>query len=200
MPALPKPESTFTPCPSGTHFARCVGVIDLGTRENTFDGQTRMRHEIMVTFETPSEQMDNGDPFTISGWYTWSMNEAANLRLHLESWRGKAFTDDDFGDGGFEIKNILGVPAMITVGTTKGGKAKLIGVGPLPKGTEVPPQINPTRYMFLTADEFDREVFASLGDTLKERIMETPEYKALTESHADDQVQYEPETDTDTPF
>ena len=41
--------------------------------------------------------------------YTLSMSEKANLRKHLETWRGKAFTEADFGPGGFNMAKLLGV-------------------------------------------------------------------------------------------
>ena len=43
------------------------------------------------------------------------MSEKAKLRKHLESWRGKAFADADFGPNGFNIKNILGVAGLLAI-------------------------------------------------------------------------------------
>src|SRR6185369_10438591 len=73
---LPAPtESNFTPVPAGTHLGICYRVIDLGTQSTNFNGETKLAHKVLVSWEIPDEKMDDGRPFTISQSYTWSMHE-----------------------------------------------------------------------------------------------------------------------------
>ncbi len=82
--------------------------------------------------------------------YTASMNEKANLRHHLEAWRGKTFTDEEAE--AFDVSAILGKPCMLTVmHTQKDGKtyANIAGLGAIPKGINpktIIPEITPILY------------------------------------------------------
>jgi hypothetical protein len=49
----------------------------------------------------------------IAKQFTLSLNEKANLRADLASWRGRDFTPEEIR--GFDLKNILGHWAMISV-------------------------------------------------------------------------------------
>lgn len=190
MPPLPKPTEggNFAPTPSGTHLAMCYRIIDLGTQPIEYKGEKKMQHKILISWELPDELMPDGEkegePFTVHHRYTWSMHEKASLRRDLESWRGLAFQDGDFGPGGFEIQNILGKPCLITiVHETKGDKtyANIASISKLPKGMQAPkfPKNDP-KFCWLNGEEFDRDVFDSLSDKLKQAIMDSPEYKAFT--------------------
>ena len=124
---LPAPtESSFTPVPAGTHLGICFRVIDLGTQQTTFNGDTKTAHKVLISWEIPDEVMGDGRPFMISQSYTWSMHEKATLRKSLEAWRGVAFTDRDFGPGGFDIKNIIGKACTLSVvHTAKNGSVNV---------------------------------------------------------------------------
>lgn len=182
---IPKPSEgggDFELAPTGTHLAICYRVIDLGTQESTFDGQTKHVHKVLVGWELPDEKMSDGRPFIIQQRYTWSMHEKATLRQHLEAWRGVAFVEKDFGKGGFDIKNILGKPCVISImHTEKGGKtyANISGVGKLMKGQTVPAQTNPSVYLWLHKDRWDPSIYAMLTDGLKGTIAKSPEYQEL---------------------
>lgn len=182
---LPKPSEgggDFELAPIGTHLAVCYRVVDLGTQETTFDGQTKHAHKVLLCWELPDEKMSDGRPFIIQSRYTWSMHEKANLRKHLEAWRGVAFSEKDFGKGGFDIKNILGKPCILTVVHAEHtGKtyANVAGVGKLMKGQTSPQQINSSVYLWLHKDRWDASVYASLTDGLKSTIAKSPEYQEL---------------------
>ena len=105
------PEATnYQQPPTGTHSAICIGFYDLGTHPNEYQGVTSMKHQVFIRWELPEEQTDDGRPFTIGQFYTWSMSENAKLRAHLEAWRNKPFEKADFGKGGFDTRKLLGVP------------------------------------------------------------------------------------------
>ena len=182
---IPKPSEgggDFELAPTGTHLAICYRVIDLGTQETTWEGQTKHAHKVLIGWELPDEKMSDGRPFIIQQRYTWSMHEKATLRKHLEAWRGTAFVEKDFGKGGFDIKNILGKPCVVSiVHAEHNGKtyANIAGLGKLMKGQTAPPQTNPSVYLWLHKDRWNEAIYASLTDGLKNTIAKSPEYQEL---------------------
>lgn len=181
---LPQPSDggAFTPPPAGTHLAICHRVIDLGTQITNYNGETKKAHKILIGFELPDEQMDDGKPFTVFQRFTWSMHEKANLRKTLEAWRGAAFKDSDFGPTGFDIKNILGKGCTLNiVHIDKSGTiyANIAGIGKPMKGIQIPPQTNSSIYLWMHKDRWDSAVFASLSPGIQAAITKSPEYHDL---------------------
>lgn len=185
MPVVPKPDDkTFAPVPQGNHVAVCYRVIDLGTQQIEWKGETKRQHKLLISWEIPDEKMDDGRPFTIGQKFTWSMSDKANLRKVLESWRGKGFTEDDFGPNGFDIKNVIGAGCMVNVVHEKKGDktySNIASVAKLPKGMAAPAPTNPRSYVWLSREEFVQKCFDDLSDGLKSTIQTSPEYKSLSE-------------------
>jgi len=197
-------ESTFTPPPAGAHTAVCIGFLDMGTQPSFYE-DSKPAHKVRITWEL-DEMMDDGRPFTISKSYTWSMNDRATLRSHLESWRGRPFKKEDFGPGGFDTKNLLAKPCTITVqhkdvnGQTR---AAVVGVAPLMRGIKAFTPNNGLTYLSLDPDAFDRATFDKLSDKLREAISGTPEYAALVSAkNGKDrgQVEHTDDLDDEIPF
>jgi hypothetical protein len=185
---LPKAEGgNFETTPAGTFVARCYRFLDLGSHEQTFQGESKgLKRLVMVGFELPTELMTTGEyagkPFTIHKRYTWSTHEKATMRKDLESWRGKKFNDHDFGPGGFDVRNLLGVPCTLSIShSEKDGStyANITGIGPPMKGLALPEAVNPPVFLSLEPQLFDREVYERLSDKLKAFINDTPEYRSL---------------------
>lgn len=195
----------FEMTPEGTHIARCYRIIDLGTQFNEQYGKNQQK--VMIAWELPAELMEDGRPFSVSKRYTLSLNKKANLRLALEAWRGKVFTDEEAQ--GFDLKKVLGQPCYLNIThETKGDKTytNITSILKLPKGVVCPPLVNQAQV--LDFDNFDDEVFNSLSDRLKETIQVTPEYKCMVMGRQNGTGQMaegntgaksEPEEDTD-PF
>jgi hypothetical protein len=193
---LPKPSEggSFTPPPSGTFPAICYRIIDLGTHEVPgFQGAPpKSQRQVMISWELKADEAvtDDGKPMTMHKTYNWSMHEKATLRKHLESWRGKAFSEADFGEGGFDVKKLLGVPCFMSIlHNEKDGNvwANISGISKLPKDYPMAGRtlVNPTAYLFITADEFDEEVLTSLSDKLQLKIKTSPEYQRMTTGAVD---------------
>lgn len=185
---LPKSEGgNFEPPPAGTFIARCYRFIDLGSHEQNYLGESKgLKRLVLIGFELPTESVTEGDyagrPFTINKRYRWSTHEKANMRKDLESWRGRKFNDSDFGPGGFNVKNLLGVPATLTiVHSEKEGStyANIASIGTAMKGVPVPPQVNNSVYLALDPASFDRNVFEGLSEKLQNTIKDSPEYRAI---------------------
>ena len=106
----------FQQCPAGTHVARCIKLIDLGTQHGEYQGKPTRREQIVVQWEVPGETIDTESgpqPMIVSKFYTNSLGEKANLRGDLETWRGLQFTPDELA--GFDLMKILNAPALINV-------------------------------------------------------------------------------------
>ncbi len=179
---LPEPTEggNYTPPPPGTHPAICYRFIDLGTQKSTFNNEAKLARKVMLSWEiTDAElKMEDGHPFTISSRYTWSMHEKATLRKTLEAWRGTPFVRTDFGPGGFDVRKLIGVGCLLSIihEPREGGGvyANIGGVMKLPKGMSAGVLFNPTAFLSLDAEEFDRDVFNSLSDKLQDTMFGEP--------------------------
>ena len=180
---MPSDESTnFELCPEGNHVAVCASIIDKGTQLVSYTGQPdKMQRKVRISWEIASEARQDGKPFYVSKNYTLSSNEKSNLRKDLESWRGVKFQASDFGPGGFELKNVLGIGCMINVIHTDGDKvyANIASIARMPKGMQSPKLSEPPTYFSLEPDEYDPQIFEGLHDKAKEEIMQSPEWQKL---------------------
>ncbi len=164
----------FELAPADTHTATCYRVIDLGTQQIEFNGETKHQHKIMISWELDAK-MEDGKPFSIHKRYTFSSHEKATLRQDLESWRGAAFTAEDFGK--FKLPNLLGKACLMgIIHTTKNGKtyANISSIMKLPKGMPIPPLVN--EMVDFDLSEFDSAIYAKLSKGLQETIAKSPEY------------------------
>ena len=180
----------FEQPPTGTHVARCVRLIDLGTQTSEFQGQPKIRREVIIAWELPEELMSEGDfagqPFMVSKFYTLSLHEKANLRADLVNWRGRDFNETELE--GFDLRTILGHLCQVVLTMNDKNKARVTGLASVPRSLDKQApslaQVNPTLYFSL--DEFDENVFASLSDGYRRMITVSPEYQAiLTDRDAD---------------
>lgn len=190
----------YEQAPLGTHVARCVRLIDIGTQDNEYEGRKSTRRQVVVTWELPEELMSTGDfagqPFLISKFFTQSLNEKATLRKWLITWRGGDFTPEELE--GFDAKNILGAPCLISVTASETtGKSIVSGVMKLTKGIKSPAQITPTVFFSLEPDEFDAAVYEGLSEGFKKMINLSPEWAALSAKPASDDPAEWPDDEED---
>jgi len=184
----------FTPVPQGMHLARCYRVIDLGTQESSYLGTVKHLPKVMVQFEVHGEDDSGnpivtakGEPMSISKNFTLSLGEMATLRKDLQTWRGREFTAEELR--GFELKNVLGAWAMISVIKAMGANGKeytniaaILSVPPAIKKTGMPDGHNELK-MF-SIDEPDMVLFDSFSNGLREKIQKSPEWQARGNSIA----------------
>jgi hypothetical protein len=142
---------TYAPAPEGVHQAVAVDVIDLGLVKSAFadekTGQPKFQHKINVVWQI-AELRDDGKRFQLYKRYTLSLHEKAALRHDLESWRGRAFTEDELR--GFDVETIIGANCFVNVQHRKsldGTKtyANVVSVMPVPKTLKLPP-MKPLNY------------------------------------------------------
>lgn len=166
-----------TPAPAGTHVAVCFGLVDLGTQVSNYEGRETKRHQVWLWWELADETTEDGKPVTVGGFYTMSLHEKSTLRKTLESWRGRSFTPDELN--GFHLSNILNKPCMLSIihETKKDGgvRDKITSVSAVPKSVKPNPAQSKTVMLSLDDDEFDRAVFESLPNFLKDMILKSDE-------------------------
>lgn len=164
--------SNYTPPPAGTYRAVCTGVVDMGTQTHAQYGS---RVQVLLTWEI-DELTDEGTPYRVHRRFTRSLHEKSTLRAVLQSWRGRAFSDEELK--GFDLRNILGKPCMLSVvHTVNDGRtyANIASVSSLLKGSEpLQPTIELTSF---DLDEPDEAVLDKFSDRLQEQIKATPEWK-----------------------
>jgi len=187
-------ESTFVPVPQGMHLARCYRIIDMGTQKSEYQGQVKHLSKVMLQFEIHGNDDDNkpivtqkGEPMSISKNFTLSLAEKATLRKDLQTWRGREFTEDELR--GFELKNVLGAWAMISVIKALGNNGKeytniaaIMSVPSAIKKAGIPEGHNDLT--LFSIDEPDMTLFDSFSNGLKEKIGKSPEWQSRGKSSA----------------
>lgn len=180
---------SFKPVPAGTHLARCYRIIDLGTQRVVGSFGEKNQPKIMVQFEIHSEDdsgaplvTDKGEPLSISKNYTLSLSENATLRKDLTSWRGREFTPQELR--GFELKNILGHWAMLSVTRAIGNNGKeytnIIGISGVPSAIKKAglPEGHNKPVLFNIA-EADMDLFETFSQSIKQKIQASPEWNSF---------------------
>jgi hypothetical protein len=193
-------ESKFKPVPIGSHLARCYRIIDLGTQKGEYNGQITIARKIMVGWELFGEDdeglpllTDKGDPMAVFKNYTHSWHEKANLRVDLQSWRGKPFDVKEMKR--FNLESILGQYCMLNVIHRTGSTGKLYSnvqsISPVPnmiKQQGLPDPVNKDQ-IFKISDP-DMELFETLGKATREKIEGSPEWKARGENVSKDSIPF----------
>ena len=179
---------SFTPVPPGMHLARCYRIVDTGTQKTEYQGTVKHLQKVMIQFEVHGEDDDGkalvtskNEPMSISKNFTLSLAEKATLRKDLQAWRGRDFTADELR--GFELKNVLGAWAMLSVAKSIGNNGKeytnIMSINPVPvaiKKAGLPEAFN--KLSMFVIDNPDMELFETFSSSLKEKIQGSPEWRA----------------------
>lgn len=109
-----------------THHARIVGLIDLGTHEESFQGEpAKPARKVMLAFEL-DEVDSQRQNFIVIKEYKLSFHEKAGLRLLAESVinDGKKFPDEDEID----YKALLGQPCQVQISHDASGERTFVKI------------------------------------------------------------------------
>lgn len=165
---------------AGVYTAICYAVIDLGIQYVEMFKSSMPK--VMLCWELPEETFidskDNvGKPRGISKEYTLSLNEKANLRKDLESWRGKAFTEEELK--GFDLANILGAGCQLSVIHNDKGYAKIAAIMALGKKAKVGEPFNKPYIFDLIDPEKVKQQLPNIPEWIQKKIKDSETYKAM---------------------
>lgn len=174
---------------AGTHVARCVKIIDLGTQETEFEGKKGKAKKVQFSFELIGQTwlFDEGGedekevPFIVHKEYTASIGAKANLAKDLASWLGKKLDPKV----PFKPETLLGKECQVVVlieTSKKSGEdyAKIGAIMAVPtKMGKVDRAASNKVFLSLNPEEFDVEVYKDLPQFLRDKIKSSPEFKAL---------------------
>jgi len=165
----------------GTYMARVVSIIDLGIQPQT-DWQTGEatdpKPRALFTWELPTETLeitnDEGEtedrPRWMSKEYTLSSYEMSNLHKLLVALGKRDIVD---------LRELLDIECMVTIGSTVNGNAKIVAVVPSPKGMPIPELANEAK--FFDFDEPSEELFKLQPNWIKEKIMDAENYSGFAD-------------------
>jgi hypothetical protein len=136
-------DSNFTPAPEGLHVAVCADVWEPWTEEKREDWGGGLVDKTRIVWLLEEVNPKTNKPYEVSQIYTLSLHEKARLCQHLESWRGKKFTDDE--KKGFDIEKLIGVSCQVQVvhkvkdgGTTYANVQAIVPLGKNQPKLQVP--------------------------------------------------------------
>lgn len=193
MKARDNDKGSFEPIPEGQHLGVCVGIIDLGTQHN--HKFNKYERKCLISFELPEVRIEieeDGEtrdvPRFISRRFTLSLGRNSHLRKFLRTWRGKDFTPEELK--GFEMKTLLGVPAVVQVMQEEGKDGKVYSnidsVRYPMKGTETPDAENEETYFSFEEVGSLREVDDALDNMpewIQNLVQKSVEYSDLAKAN-----------------
>lgn len=168
--------------PSGTHLAVLYQIIHLGTQEIKYQNQTKPVDQVRLVFELHGEecQLPDGKPMAISKTFSKSGHEKSGLRLFMEKWRGKKFSDEELE--AFDFRTMLGKACLMTIvhkESENGTFANIDGATRLMAGMTAPTPKNELLFVSLEDGEYDPKAFNKLSEKVKEKIWKSPQYMAI---------------------
>ena len=194
----------FKIAPAGNHLARLYSCIDLGHQSVIWNGDTKIMHKVVLTWELHGEDengekllTDDGKPLIVSKRYTVSLGDQSTLRKDLESWSGKKMTTEDRKN--FDMKNLLGKFCMLSVVHSEDGKyanVSTISAVPTALRNSLPEPINAVTHFWL--QEYDQAKYDALPKYYKEKIAESSEWRGKQKREQEDAAN--PMPDDDIPF
>lgn len=130
-----KPEGgDFTVAPEGLHQAVCVDVWDVYTESRPEEYGGGLVDKTRLVWEIDQADPKTNKPIQVHMIYTASLHEKAKLRQHLESWRGRKFTQAELE--GFDLEHLIGVNCQLQVihrigrnGNTYGNVSAIVPLG-----------------------------------------------------------------------
>lgn len=124
-------------CPSGSHGAVLVALLDLGSQWSEFgDKPGKWMRQLHLIWELTSAKDSEEENFLIGKTYTWSLHEKSALRGMIKQWRGRDLADGEQ----FDLLKILGQKCLVSIShASKGDKtfAQLDGVSAPPAGMKI---------------------------------------------------------------
>jgi len=209
--------NSFPPRPipdADTYPARNIMIADLGTQDETFNGQPKKLRKIWFCFELVGTKQifdpaKGEQPFVVSEEYTLSLSDKANLRKFLQSWSGKQIeelTKYIDADGNLDImKTFAGQACAVTVvhrPNKKDKTKKYANIGaitpPIKALGPVPKSENPL-IIYDMEDTATHSNFEKLPKFIREKISKSYEFQGASVTDVSDDFSTSA-TEEETPF
>jgi hypothetical protein len=191
--------SDIPPIPDGLHRALCCWLVDLGRQRSEWNGEERIKHEVIVTFEfgdlSHVFDPEKGEERRImSKFFTLSLHANANLRKFLQAWRGKPFSAEELK--GFDVSKVLGASCQLliqTEETTKGPRQVIANVMPY-KGEAFQSSVGLVKYSVTEPDEV---AFEHLPEWIQQKCLKSLDWPDRAADHPTDDSSKEDWKDED---
>lgn len=178
--AFPTNTGNYEPVPEDNHVGILIGVTDLGTHQESYQGQApKTVRKIRLQWELPHVKRTDGSTATISAQYNLSFHEKSSFRQMLDKWLGANWHAGLKGKG---LEELIGLPGMVNVevkpdrNDPSGQKtfSVITAVTKLPKGMTPPVATKDTFYLDLD----DKHLPPKLSMRDAEKIRASAEYQA----------------------
>lgn len=156
----------------GTYPAVCIRVLDMGTQQSVWEGETKSARKVKLVFEL-DEKMKDGRPFMAMRDFTASMHDKSAFKKFLTGWRGADMSPTQIME--FDPKTLIGKGCLLSM-IQNGEYVNVGNASKLPKGMTAPTQVNESIYLDL--DAFDQKEFDKLSEKIQTKIALSPEYSA----------------------
>lgn len=164
----------------GTYPARIVQVVDFGIQPQT-DWQTgeptASKPRVMITWEFPTSRIelenDEGTqslPRWLGKEFTLSNSPKSNLIKLVGALAPRATSLDE----------LVNIPCMVQVGSTSGGKAKVVQVLPSMEGMDVATLENDAS--FFDFSDPNEDLFKALPKWQQGKVLEAENYEGFADS------------------
>lgn len=193
-------KPVIPPMEPGTYMGICIGVVDIGEQNSTFNNTSKYSDKILFVFEFPSEMIEvEGEmkPRQLSKEYTRSVDDRSSLKALISAWTGKSYTKEELLE--FDVFDCIGQACMVTVGLSSNGLyANISNVVQFPKGFPAPS--TETQYYKFDMDDWKDEVFAELPEWIQNKIKKSTQYQKLHAPTDSIEVKTEPLTAGECPI
>jgi hypothetical protein len=200
---IPKDEKkAFELPPQGTQPARLIHILDLGTQVTDYQGKTKEKRQLRLTWELVDAKMQDGRNFVIGKTVSASLYKS-NLLEIVESMTGQTIEFES--DGSYDMRQLIDLPCMLTVVLTeKDGKkyANIGSVSPMPtiKGKKLEADPATNHLINFGFDAYDQTTFDVIPTWIQEIIKKSPEYAQATQKHGMTATPRVPSIEDSIPF
>ena len=170
--------------PAGMHPAILTQIIDLGSQEFTWQGESKINPKILLSFEITDHKQayyvgEEAKTAIVSWEGTFSMFKKANLRVFIEGLFGK-MSDDKANKFEFGT-TLLSTKAFANIQLAKSKKGteynSIASISPYPTSMPAPVGEQDLVYYEIGTNGFNSKEFVSLPQWIRNKILESEQAK-----------------------
>jgi hypothetical protein len=124
--------------PEGSHLARLVALIDLGTHQRQYqDARQKAERRLYFAWELIGVSKTDGRPHVLARVFNMSLHPKSALRQLLQQWRGTALRDGE----SIDFTKLVGQPCCLSItheAVNDRKFARVAGAQQVTKGVTVP--------------------------------------------------------------